>query len=109
MPKWARKMLKLAACCSIFVAKKAGVLTPKYIFQHFYTNKNAGVKAFMKLTPVGKDANAFEKCFQVTAITYWKIVTSCFPDNLIQDCLTQGNDNSRRYCFELKKWWTIVI
>ena len=40
MPKWAAQMLKLATCCSIFVAKKKlAFLTPKYIFWHFYANK----------------------------------------------------------------------
>ena len=42
MPKWATKTPKWTTCCSKFVAPKSGVFLPI---------KNAGVKAFMKLTP----------------------------------------------------------
>ena len=37
--KWAAKALKLATCCSIFVAKKLVFLTPKIFFWQFYTSK----------------------------------------------------------------------
>ena len=35
MHDWATKMLQLAKCCSIFVAKKLAFLTPKFIFSAF--------------------------------------------------------------------------
>ena len=49
MPEWEGKILKLATFSSIFVAKKVEFKTPRQIYWHFHANKNASVKAFMKL------------------------------------------------------------
>ena len=61
-------MPKLATCCSIFVAKKTGVLNAKIYFSAFlHQLKNADIKAFMKLTP-GVLKRHFEKKIVTMAI-----------------------------------------
>ena len=52
IPKWSTKMLKLVTRCSIFVAKNTGIFNFKIYFLAFlHQYKNAGIWAFMKLTP----------------------------------------------------------
>ena len=51
MPKWASKTLTLPTCCSIIVAKKLAFLSQNIYFGVFTPLKNAGIKAFIKLTP----------------------------------------------------------
>ena len=48
MPKWETKTLKLATCCSLFVAKKVAFEMSKH-FLMFLCRKNSGINTFMKL------------------------------------------------------------